>query len=380
MGKKATQPERELVCDGVLRREIDVEFRSINEDERSFEVVASTETLDSHGDVMRQFWDLSRFEKNGPVLWNHNLALYMGGDAEDTLPIGKATDVRVESKKLVAKLHLVKGDADKEPLVDKIWRRVQQGIQKGVSVGFRPGQVTRKVNAAGETEFYELGSKERPNELREISLVPMGSNPDAVAKSIALERSHLAELVKKDSEVRAAASEPTAERGKAKHMDPELQKAIEAKAHAEKALADVQSELKAAKETAEKNAAEAATKAKQLESDFAAEKKISEKLTSDLATVNKALVDTKSLLAKTELDALQGLKFVPAEREELDKLVVDVGIDRVKSLLAKRADIALAKPVTDAEGKALPAGELPPPAAGADASAELVNLANKAIN
>lgn len=192
MGNEAAQPERERPWDGVLRREIDVELRSINDDERSFEVVASTETLDSHGDVLRQFWDLSRYEKNGVVLWNHNIALCLGAEAEDTLPIGRA-EARVESKKLVAKIWLLKGEAQEEPLVDKIWRRVQQRVINAVSVGFRPGQVTRKVNAAGETEFYELGSKDRPNELREISLVPMGSNPDAVAKSIATERRHLDE-------------------------------------------------------------------------------------------------------------------------------------------------------------------------------------------
>lgn len=192
MAEENTQPERERAWDGLVRREIDVEFRSINEDERSFEVVASSETLDSHGDVLKQFWNLDRYQKNPVVLWNHNLGAIWGElDLEDSLPIGKAADVRVESKKLVAKLFLLKGDAASEPNIDKIWRRIQQGVLKAVSVGFRAGQVTRITNPSGETLHYELGSKERPNELREISIVAMGSNPDAVAKSIAWERKHL---------------------------------------------------------------------------------------------------------------------------------------------------------------------------------------------
>ncbi len=362
MGQQAAQPERERVWDGVVRRQIDVEFRSINEDERSFEVIASTETLDSHGDVLRQFWDLSRYEKNGVVLWNHNLALYMGGDAEDTLPIGKALDVRIDGKKLIAKLALLKGDATTEPLVDKIWRRVQQGVLKAVSVGFRPGQVTRKVNAAGETEFYELGSKERPNELREISLVPMGSNPDAVAKSIAWERKHLS---------REAAPQ-AAEGGSPKekqHMDPELQKALEAKAVAEQKLLD-----------ATTRATEATERAKKLDNDLTAEKAVSAKLEKELDATRAELKTVKDSNAKIVLDALQGVKFAPAEREELDKLVSDIGIGRVKSLVEKRGDITLTQPVL-VDGK--PVGTIktaPEPVTGAgDASGDLVAEATKGL-
>jgi hypothetical protein len=361
MGQQAAQPERERAWDGVVRREIDVELRAINEDERSFEVVASTETLDSHGDVLRQFWDLSRYEKNGVVLWNHNLALYMGADAEDTLPIGRG-EARVEGKKLVAKIWLLKGEASEEPLVDKIWRRVKQLVLKAVSVGFRPGQVTRKVNAAGETEFYELGSKDRPNELREISLVPMGSNPDAVAKSIAWERKHLS---------REAAPQ-AAEGGSPKekhHMDPELQKALEAKAVAEQKLLDTTT-----------RASEATERAKKLETDLTAEKAISTKLSSDLDAARAELKTTKNSNATIVLDGLQGVKFAPAEREELDKLVADVGLDRVKSLLEKRGDLALTQPVL-VDGK--PVGTIktaPEPVAGSgDASGDLVAEATKGL-
>lgn len=373
MGKKATQPEGERSWDGVLRREIDVELRAINDDERSFEVIASTEDLDSHGDVVRQFWDLSRFSKNGVVLWNHNLAQY-GGSAEDSLPIGRAEDVRVEGKKLLAKVFLLKGDAENEPLVDKIWRRVQQKVLKAVSVGFRPGQVTRKANAAGETEFFEIGSKDRPNELREISLVPMGSNPNAVAKSIAWEREHLKSLVGDDDNFGRAAANKTAESGRTDNMDEELKKAIEAKAVADKAL---ESE-KSAREAAEKSAAEYKAKAEKLESELVAEKKVIEKLTADLAAANKSLADVAAKLAKSELDSLQGVKFAPAEREELDQLVKDVGIDRVKTLLSKRPDIALTQPV-EVEGKPVENKNAPAPVE-ADPSAEIFNLAQKAIN
>lgn len=323
MAEQAAQPERERAWDGVLRREIDVEFRSFNDDERSFEVIASTETLDSHGDVLRQFWDLSRYEKTGVVLWNHNQSGYFGGEPEDTLPIGRG-EARVEGKKLVAKLYLLKGDADVEPFVDKIWRRVKQKIITAVSVGFRPGQVTRKVNAAGETEFYELGSKERPNELREISLVPMGSNPDAVAKSIAWERKHLAQ----DS-IAAVAAESE---------DTSMAITVEE----QKALTDAL----AAKSAAETRFADSQTLVKKLEADLTAEKAVSSKLTTELETVRSELKTATTESAKANLDSLQGVKFYAAEREELDQLVETVGIKRVKSLLEKRPDVSLTQPAT----------------------------------
>jgi len=339
MAKEAAQPEREPVWTGVLRREIDVEFRSFNDDERSFEVIASTETLDSHGDVLRQFWDLSRYEKNGVILWNHNITSYFGGEPEDTLPIGRG-EARVEGKKLVAKVYLLKGDADAEPFVDKIWRRVKQKIITAVSVGFRPGQVTRKVNAAGETEFYELGSKERPNELREISLVPMGSNPDAVAKSIAWERKHLAE----DSIAASAAeSEDTS-----MAMTTDEQKAL--------------SDALAAKTAAETRFSDAQVLVKKYEADLAAEKSISAKLQADLDLVRAELKTAKGDSSKSTLDALQAVKFEPSEREELEKMVEIAGIDRVKALLEKRSDISLTRSVT-VDGK--PVGDkskgAPPP-------------------
>lgn len=357
MGAQAAQSDSGRAWDGVIRREIDVEFRSINEDERSFEVVASTETLDSHGDVLRQFWDLSRYQKNGPVLWNHNLALYMGGETEDTLPIGKALEVKVEGKKLVARLALLKGDATTEPLVDKIWRRVQQGVIKAVSVGFRPGQVTRKVNAAGETEYYELGSKDRPNELREISLVAMGSNPDAVAKSIAWERRHLDESI---------AADAAQERKTIMAMTDEEKRAFDAAV--------------IAKGVAESNLSTVNEKVKTLEAEVLTEKRAVTKLETDLATANKSLTESNAARAKSSLDALQGVKFAPAEREELDGCVKDLGIDRVLKLLEKRSDIALTSPVT-VEGKGLPSGApAPAPVEGSgNGSADLAAEATKGI-
>lgn len=366
MGAKAAQPERARAWDGVLRREVPVTLRVLDKAERTIEVIASTEALDAHGDVVKQFWDLKRYNANGPALWNHNQfesSAYSFGGAvrpEDLMPVGKGV-AQVESNKLSATLTLVKGTAEEEPLVDKLWRRIEQGVIKAVSVGFRPGAITKVTNAAGITTHYELGTAERPNELMEISFVAMGSNPEAVAKSVAWEREQLRHLVA-----------PTAAEGgfskKANIMDPELQKALEAKATAEEKL----------------KAASAALDTASI--DLKAEKATNTKLEKDLGEARDRIkaLDTelktfKDGNSKLVLDGLQGVKFAPAEREELDKLLVDVGLDRVKSLLDKRPDMALTQGVK-VEGKSLDDKGNPAPAlvddSTADATADIAKTAS----
>ena len=353
MGAEAAQQESGRTFDGVLRRHVDVELRVIDEEERSIEVVASTEALDSHGDIVKQFWDLTRYNKNGPVLWNHNIHessnFSFGGAVrpEDTLPVGKGSDVRVEGQRLVAKLTLVKGAESEEAFVNKLWRRIRQGAVKAVSVGFKPGQVNRILNAAGGTEHFELGSAERPNELREISFVPMGSNPEAVAKSIAWERKHL----EQESIAAVAAQEGNEPMAMTAEEKKSLDDAVQAKTAAETRLADEQA------------------KAKKLEGDLTAERAVVAKLEKELETERAARKESDASRAKTELDARQARKFAPAEREELDKLVADVGLERTIKLIDARPDLALTAPVT-VEGKELAQGApAPAPVEGASDNA-----------
>lgn len=371
MGKKASQQDAPL-WDGLVRRSVDFECRAINEDERSIEVVASTDTLDSHGDIVEQTFDLKRYKKNPVVLWLHNsFGCFDGSDAEDFLPIGKAEGVKVEDGKLVAKIVFLAGTAEEEPLVDKIWRRVKQGVLRAVSIGFRPGKVTREENAETGKVTYRLAK----NELYEISVVPIPSNPDAVAKALAFEHEQLRRL--------AASEEGAPERDGESNMDPKLLQEQLDKANAALAVANaevgkVTTESKAAAEASEKRIKELEAQVTKLAADLTSEKAASTKLETDLAKANEAIKAANESVAKVELDALQGKKFAPAEREELDTLVKDIGLARVKSLLEKRADIALTQPV-EVDGKPIENKNAPPPVEGADPSADLVKMADAAV-
>ena len=347
--------------DGICRRALDiVEIKSIDAETRSVRVIASTETLDAHGDVVKQFWNLKRAKKNCPVLWNHNSGGYLSASAEETFPIGKAKELTVEGH-LEATLYF--GSKEYSELAEKAFLGFKEEILKGVSIGFRPGSVKRVVK--GDRYYYEIGDEDNPNELLEISVVPIGSNPDAVAKSIELERKHLG---------RSAANKP-AESGKVTHMDPELQKAIEAKALADKAL-ETEKSLRA---EAEKRVSDLEAKAKSLETELANEKTVSTKLTAELAASAKALADSQDLVIASEVEKLVGVKITPAEQAEHVALAKQLGIERVKALVANRPDLKLTQPV-EVEGEKVSKSDPNPPAVELDASADISNKALKAAN
>lgn len=145
-----------------------VNLRMLEEKSRSVEVVASTASLDSHGTVLEQKWDLTRYEANPVVLWAHNSGL---GQAEP--PIGYASDVRVESGQLKAKVTFV--DAEASPLAERVWAGVKQKSIRGLSVGFRSR--SSRVEQRDGKDIVVLSD----NELFEISFVPVPSNSETLA-------------------------------------------------------------------------------------------------------------------------------------------------------------------------------------------------------
>ena len=183
--------------DGIVRRHLPITTRGVNTGSRSVDVIASTTAIDAHGDILEQDWRLERYLRNPVVLWNHNVfessAWSMGEGArpEDLLPIGRAENVRVTGTGLEATLVFASPDAS--PLAERVWRLMSEKVLSAVSVGFRPGKVTEEKVDGGT--LFRLSD----NELMEISVVPIPSNPEAVAKHIAWEHRQLHELVSRDA-------------------------------------------------------------------------------------------------------------------------------------------------------------------------------------
>lgn len=130
----------------------------IEKDADSFIAVASTATVDRHGESISQDgWELNKFKKNPVILWGHD---------HSEPAIGTASKVWVEGEGKRAKLMANIKLHDVTEKARAIKSLVEQGILKTLSVGFRP------LEDMVDNTFPK-------QELLEISVVNVPANPDA---------------------------------------------------------------------------------------------------------------------------------------------------------------------------------------------------------
>ena len=145
----------------------DCEVKKIGE--RQYEFTASTADIDRDGDVIDvEGWDLKNFKKNPIIMYAHDYR---------TLPIGKATHIGVKDGKL-------KNTVEFPPegtyeFADIVERLVGTGYLKTESVGFIP----RKWED-GDGEKNSPRKTYTKQELLEISIVPVPSNPNALINAV----------------------------------------------------------------------------------------------------------------------------------------------------------------------------------------------------
>jgi hypothetical protein len=169
---------------GIFHRDMLVDTKAVDVENRRVPVIASSEAVDGHGEIVKQDWDLGRFLRNPVVLWNHN-KLFQA----DTLPIGRAENVRVANEgtqQATLLADLVMASEEANPQAQRVLLLFAEGIQRAVSVGFRPRKI-RREEIDGE-DVVTLSD----NLLLEISATPIGSNPDALAEQRALEAEYIA--------------------------------------------------------------------------------------------------------------------------------------------------------------------------------------------
>ena len=195
------------------------EIRKVNEESRTITFVASDDTKDSAGTVLNQDnWDLRRFNSNGVIGYQHKV---YGGWADTDNPdnvIGKGY-AYIEDGKLMVDITFE--PADINPLADKIYKKIQFGSLRAVSVGFLP--IGRGKFGEGEGEdantYYFAGQ-----ELLEVSVVNIPSNPNALRKSLEAETAYLeAERKRLMEEVQAEEPAPeVVEKSKERDLDMEM--------------------------------------------------------------------------------------------------------------------------------------------------------------
>ena len=166
--------------DNILRRQIDhLELRATDEERRMVEFVASTGAVDTYGTVLPpDMWDLSRYARNGVVGYQHDI--YYSDDPDNVIGRGEAYTANGE---LLIRIFFE--PAELNPKADKVYRKVLFGSINAVSVGFRataPGHWGRKADGEDPDVYYYNGQ-----ELMEVSVVNVPSNPDATKRSAAEE-------------------------------------------------------------------------------------------------------------------------------------------------------------------------------------------------
>lgn len=141
--------------------------RAVDKKARTIEVVASTETLDAHGTILLQDWNLDRYARNPVVLWAHDC---------DEVPIGRGA-ARVEDNQLVVTIEFA--PANINPFAETVFQHYAAEFLRAVSVGF--DFTSYRWEMRNEVEVLVLSGLE----LFELSCVPVGSNPDALARAMA---------------------------------------------------------------------------------------------------------------------------------------------------------------------------------------------------
>lgn len=144
-----------------------------NKEDRTAEFVISSEAVDTWGTVFRMDgWDLSRYQRNPVVLYAHRAH----SDNPDTI-IG-ISEVFREGNQLIGRITFEPEDIN--PLAEKVYRKVMNGTLRMASIGANPLDAHWGDDKKGEVRDVLYFDRQ---ELLEWSIVPIGSNPDALKRS-----------------------------------------------------------------------------------------------------------------------------------------------------------------------------------------------------
>lgn len=137
---------------------------------RTMRFVASDESVDRYGDIIRaKGWQLDNFKANPVLLFGH----------DSKSPIGRV-EASVIGNQLLAEATFA--PAGKSQLADEVWNLVDADILRAVSVGFLPTAAPNPIWKDGDKDSGILtGFEFIAQELLELSVVSVPANPQALA-------------------------------------------------------------------------------------------------------------------------------------------------------------------------------------------------------
>jgi len=160
----------------MITRDVAIEIRELTPemiDNREAEFVISSESTDTYDTVfVAEGADFTRYNQNPIVAYGHRT----WSDNPDMI-LG-TSEVRQEKKLTIGKVRFE--DAETNPVADKVFRKVQKGTLRMASIGanileYRYGDESKGENK--NTLYFTRW------ELLEWSIVPIGSNKDALVRS-----------------------------------------------------------------------------------------------------------------------------------------------------------------------------------------------------
>jgi HK97 family phage prohead protease len=149
---------------------------------RSLHMIASTETTDRDGDVIDiGGWKLDKYLKHPVIMFAHDYS---------ELPVGKCTAIQVKDGNLEMDVTLAGTD-----MADEIDKYLAGGFPLAASVGFSPIK-SEPIYSEGNPQM-RTGNHYIEQDLNEVSLCAIPSNPDAVVqlRSMGKERDDLRKKV-----------------------------------------------------------------------------------------------------------------------------------------------------------------------------------------
>ena len=174
----------------MIKKYLNAEIKSVNKEEGSFEVVASSGKVDRLGDTIDpKGWYLKNYKKNPVILWSHSTGGMFAGTAVP--PVGKADKVWIENEKELK----IKGHFADTPFAQELKTLVEGGFLNAVSVGFLPLVENKKGDIEIEGKNYrrvtdeevekgiydsEYGEQFTKQELLEVSWVSVPALPQAL--------------------------------------------------------------------------------------------------------------------------------------------------------------------------------------------------------
>lgn len=163
------------IINQLITRQVQLEIRNVDEENRTAQFVISTETPDTYGTVFKANGAvLDRYTKNPIFTYQHE---DWSKDPDDVLG---TSELRMEGNQWIATGKFEDAENDLNEKAEKVFRKVKKKTLRMASIIALPLEGGWGVSELGEDpDLYYF----RKWELYSWSVVTHGSNPDALARS-----------------------------------------------------------------------------------------------------------------------------------------------------------------------------------------------------